>query len=180
MIFGSTFALGFRSLRKSLSPTPHAKLRPSGARPWSRLRDISLHGFTNIHGVPLVEDRQTMTYDTPFQPDQGGVIFDDQAQAFFGSTFPTPDSSFGPMDVPQTPFGSTPPQSTGPIFMQQGGAPAWFEEGTVSDALPEQLPFSNQNMQAPAQNDLFSEDQLRQFVQDRLIVPPEQRNQEEW
>jgi hypothetical protein len=168
LIFGLAFAFGLRSLlRKSMSPVPQAKLGASGARTWNRLRGISMHGFTGFSGIPLVEDRQTINYNIPFQADQGNVVFDNQAQAPFGSTFPTPDSGFAPMDVPQMPFGGTPPQSTRPLFVQQGGAPTGPEGGFDS------------TMQVPGQNALFSEDELRWLVQDKLIVPPEQRNQEE-
>ena len=173
LILGIAFVFGLRSLRKSMSPMPQAKLRASGARPWSRLRGASLHGFTSFSGIPLVEDRQTINYNIPFQADQGNVIFDNQAQAPFGSTFSTPDSGFAPMDVPQLPFEGGPlPQITRPLFIQRGEAPMWYEEGIDGT-------FPNQNVQAPGQNALFSEDELRQLVQDRLIVPPEQRNQEE-
>ena len=65
---GILFMVGRVLLRRYLSPAPLPKMPPSGALPWSRSREESLHGNTMMNDVPFA---QMMPYDSPFPPGNG-------------------------------------------------------------------------------------------------------------
>jgi outer membrane biosynthesis protein TonB len=187
LVLGLVLVIGFVFLRRSLSPVPHVKLRPSGAPPWSRLRGHSLHGNTNMNGVPLIiESEQTTTYNRPLLLNQGGAAPGNQPQVPFGNTLPPANPGWltgdDPANVPQSPFSSsTSPQTTIPqsSFLQQESGPIRFRAAGDNNTAPNQQPSPTQDMQTPARN-APSQEQLRRLAQQRLIVPPEQTQNEDW
>ena len=185
LILGMVSVVAFVFLRGSLSPVPQARLRPSGARPWSRLGGHGLHGNTNINGVPLiVEGERTATaYNGPFLPAPGGIAANNQPQVPFGNTLPPANWKPGsaPTNIPQVPFSSAPAQPTMPqnSFLQQGSEPISFRAAGDNNTAPDQQPFPTQNMQPPPSS-APSDKQLRRLAQQRLIVPPEEHQNEDW
>jgi hypothetical protein len=185
LVLGIAFVIAFIFLRKSLSPVPHVKLRPSGARPWSRSRGYSLQGNTNINGAPLiVESEQVIPYNRPLLLNQGGAAPGNQPQVFSGNTSPHANPGWltanDPANVP--PFSSgTSPQITIPqsSLLQQGSGPIRFRAAGDNTTAPDQQPSSAQDMQTPSRS-APSQQQLRRMAQQRLIVPPEQQQNEDW
>jgi hypothetical protein len=185
LILGMVSVVAFVFLRGSLSPVPQAKLRSGGARPWSRLRGHSLHGNTNINGVPFVVegDRAATAYNGPFLPGPGGTAANNQPQVPFGYTLPPANWRPGsaPTNIPQAPFSGAPTQSTMPqnTVLQQGSGPIRFRAAGDNNSAPNQQPFPTQNMQPPPRSGP-SEEQLRRLAQQRLIAPPEEPQNEDW
>ncbi len=185
LILGMVSVVAFVFLRGSLSPVPQAKLRPSGALPWRRLGGHNLHGNTNINGVPFVVegDRAATAYNGPFLPGPGGTAANNQPQAPFGYTLPPANWRPGsaPTNIPQAPFSGAPTQSTMPqnFVLQQGSGPIRFRAAGDNNTAPNQQPFPTQNMQPPPRSSP-SEEQLRRLAQQRLIVPPEEPQNEDW
>jgi hypothetical protein len=183
LILGMVSVIAFVFLRGSLSPVPQAKLRPSGARPWSRWRGHSLHGNTNINGVPFIVEGDRAAYNGPFLPGPGGTAANNQPQVPFGYTLPPENwrAASAPTNIPQVPFSGTSTQSTMPqiSFLQQGSGPIRFRAAGDNNTTPDQQPFPTQNMQPPPRGTL-SDEQLRRLAQQRLIVPPEEYQNEDW
>jgi hypothetical protein len=69
LALGLLFMVGRLVLLKYLLPAPLPKVPPSGALPWSRSREESLHGNMIMNNTPFA---QTMPYKTPFPPGSGG------------------------------------------------------------------------------------------------------------
>jgi hypothetical protein len=69
LALGILFVVGRLVLRKYLSPAPLPKVPPSGALPWSRSQEESLHGNMIMNDIPFA---QTMPHKTPFPPGNGG------------------------------------------------------------------------------------------------------------
>ncbi len=185
LILGMVSVVAFVFLRGSLSPVPQARLRPSGARPWSRLGGPYLHGNTNINGVPFIVEgeRAATAYNGPFLPAPGGIAANNQPQVPFGNTLPPANWKPGsaPTNIPQGPFSSAPAQPTMPqnSFLQQGSEPISFRAAGDNNTAPDQQPFPTQNMQPPPSS-APSDKQLRRLAQQRLIVPPEEHQNEDW
>ena len=186
LVLGIVFVIGFIFLRRSLSPIPHIKLRPSGAPSWSRLRGHSLHGNTNMNGAPLIiESERTTTYNRPLLLNQGGAASGNQPQVPFGNTLPPANPGWltgnDPANVPQSPFSSgTSPQTTIPqsSFLQQESGPIRFRAAGDNNTAPNQQPSPPQEMQTPVRN-APSQEHLRRLAQQRLIVPAEQHKNED-
>jgi len=64
-------------------------------------------------------------------------------------------------------------------FLQQGSEPISFRAAGDTNTAPDQQPFPTQNMQPP-QSSAPSNKQLRRLAQQRLIVPPEEHQNEDW
>ena len=185
LVLGIAFVIGFIFLRRSLSPVPHVKLRPSGARPWSRLRGYSLHGNTNINGVPLiVEGEQVISYNPPLLLNQGGAAPGNQPQVPFDNTLPHANPGWltgnEPTNIPPFSSGTSPQTAMSQSsFLQQESGPIRFRAAGDHNPAPNQQPSPTQDIQTPSRNAL-SQGQLRRVAQQRLIVPPEQHQNEDW
>jgi hypothetical protein len=187
LILGMVSVVAFVLLRGSMSPVPQARLRPGGALPWSRLGGHNLHGNTNINGVPFIVEgeRAATAYNGPFLPAPGGIAANNQPQVPFGYISPPANWRPGsaPTNIPQAPFSGAPTQSTMPqnsfLQQEQGSGPIRFRAAGDNNTAPNQQPFPTQNMQPPPRS-TPSEEQLRRLAQQRLIVPPEQTQNEDW
>ena len=185
LILGMVSVVAFVLLRGSMSPVPQAKSRSGRAQPWSRWRGHNLLGNTNINGVPFIVEgeRAATAYNGPFLPAPGGIAANNQPQVPFGNTLPPANWKPGsaPTNIPQVPFSSAPAQPTMPqnSFLQQGSEPISFRAAGDTNTAPDQQPFPTQNMQPP-QSSAPSNKQLRRLAQQRLIVPPEEHQNEDW
>ena len=185
LILGMVFVIAFVFLRGSLSPVPQAKLPSSGARPWSRWRGHSLHENTNINGVPFIVEGERAAYNGPFLPGPGGIATNNQPQVPFGYTLPPANWGPGsaPTNIPQALFSDASTQSTMPQYsflqQEQGSGPIRFRAAGDNNTAPDQQPFPTQNMQPPPRSTL-SDEQLRRLAQQRLIVPPDEPQSEDW
>jgi len=94
LVLGILFVVGRLVLHKYLLPVSLPKMPPSGALPWSRSREESLHGNMMMNDVPFA---RTMPYNNLFPPGYSGVV---------------PGSSYGPPQ--QVPF-------NGPVGPGNGG-----------------------------------------------------------
>ncbi len=113
LALGILFVVGRLVLRKYLLPVSLPKMPPSGALPWSRSREESLHGNTMMNGVPL---GQTIPFDSPFPPGNGEfapgpgnvphpMLFNGPFGSGNGGFAPDPGNSGGaPANVAQEPF----------------------------------------------------------------------------
>src|SRR6266567_2513544 len=185
LILGMVSVVAFVLLRGSMSPVPQAKSRSGRAQPWSRWRGHNLLGNTNINGVPFIVEgeRAATAYNGPFLPAPGGIAANNQPQVPFGNTLPPANWKPGsaPTNIPQVPFSSAPAQPTMPqnSFLQQGSEPISFRAAGDNNTAPDQQPFPTQNMQPPPSS-APSDKQLRRLAQQRLIVPPEEHQNEDW
>jgi len=94
LALGILFVVGRLVLHKYLLPVSLPKMPPSGALPWSRSREESLHGNMMMNDVPFA---RTMPYNNLFPPGYRGVV---------------PGSGYGPPQ--QVPF-------NGPVGPGNGG-----------------------------------------------------------
>jgi hypothetical protein len=181
----SVIAFVFLRMRGSLSPVPQAKLPSSGARPWSRWRGHSLHENTNMNGIPFIVEGERAAYNSPFLPGPGGIAANNQPQVPFGYTLPPANWGPGsaPTNIPQALFSDAPTQSIMPqnsfLQQEQGSGPIRFRAAGDNNTAPDHQSFPTQNMQPPPRSSP-SDEQLRRLAQQRLIVPPDEPQNEDW
>ena len=150
---GLLFVVGRLLLRKFLSPAPLTNLPPSGAPPWNLSQDGSLQANNMGNGVPFA---QTMPFDSPYQPGNGGFAPDPgyvPQQVPFNAPFgpgnggfaPVPDNSpFGPGNGG---FGPGPGNSQQPVPL--GGPYQPGNSGFAPANVPQQEPFPPNNWFPP-------------------------------
>jgi hypothetical protein len=140
-----------------------------------------------MNGVPsIVESERAIASNRPLLLNQGGAAPGTQPQVPFGNTLPHTNPGWltgnDPANVPQSPLSSgTSPQTIMPqsSFQQQGSEPIRFRAAGDNDTAPNQQPSPTQDMQTPSHNAPLQE-QLRRLAQQRLIVPPEQFQNDDW
>jgi len=138
-----------------------------------------------MNGVPFVVEGERAAYNGPFLPGPGSTAANNQPQVPFGYTLPPANwrAVSAPTNIPQVPFSGAPPQPTMPqnsfLQQEQGSGPIRFRAAGDNNTAPDQQPFPTQNMQPPPRS-ATSDEQLRRLAQQRLIVPPDEPQNEDW